>query len=146
MNLKLPGMLIATGIAAALLSACTRAPAEAAARAAPEPAAVYNAARGLKLTPFASEFIQLASAEFAADRVPAAAVLRTVQGTFVYVANGGWYLRTPVTLGPPSADGAWLAVQAGLYDGDRIVTNGVRALWLGELHFLRAGQACAHEG
>ncbi len=133
-------------LAAALFSGCNRGAAESSPRSVVEPAAAYNAARGLKLTAFAAEFIQLATAEFTAVRVPAAAVLRTVQGTFVYVENGGWFLRTPVKLGASSSDGASFVLADGLYEGDRIVTHGVRALWLAELHFLRAGQACAHEG
>jgi multidrug efflux pump subunit AcrA (membrane-fusion protein) len=140
----------ATVAATVLLSGCNRSAAEStpsvAASVPAEPAAAYNAARGLKITPFAGEFIQLATDDFTGTKVPATAVLRTVQGTFVYVENGGWFLRTPVKLGAPSPDGTWLTLAEGLYEGDRIVTQGVRSLWLAELHFLRAGQACAHEG
>ena len=76
--------------------------------------------------------------------MPAAAVLRTVEGTFVYVENAGWLLRTSVTLG--ATEGSRCEVKEGLYEGDRVVVEGTRALWLAELHALRAGQACAHEG
>lgn len=131
-------------VATVLLSGCNRGAAESSLSA--EPAATYNAARGLKITPFAREFIQLATTDFTAVSVPATAVLRTVQGTFVYVENGGWFLRTPVKLGATSPDGTGFALAEGLYEGDLIVTHGVRSLWLAELHFLRAGQACAHEG
>lgn len=140
--------LVAMAIALAF-AACHRGPAVSAPRSAVEPAARYNANRGLKLTATSAAFVGLATAEVSASRVPAEAVLRTVQGTFVYVDNGGWFLRTRVTPGPvdaPPRDGSSIPIADGLYDGDRIVTQGVRALWLAELHFLRAGQACAHEG
>ena len=110
---------------------------------APEPAALYKAGHGLKLTPFAREFVGLATTEFS-GRLPAAALLRTVQGDFVFVANGEWFLRTPITVS--AVDGASFTVKDGLYEGDTIVTRGMRALWLAELHNLRAGQACARGG
>ena len=130
-----------------LLSGCTRSSAE------PdglpgevEPAARYNAGRGVQLTAFAREFVGLATADFS-GRVPPEAILHTVQGTFVYVENGGWFLRTPVKVGAHDGPAASsLVVSDGLYEGDRIVTRGAKSLWLAELHFLRAGQACAHKG
>lgn len=108
-----------------------------------EPAAAFKAGHGLRLTPFAREFNGIATAEFG-GRLPVAAILRTVEGAFVYVENDGWFLRTPITMG--ATDGVSAEIKEGLYDGDRAVVSGVRALWLAELHVLRAGQACAHEG
>ena len=117
---------------------------EVAAKASPaEPAATYKAGHGLRLTALAHDFNRIALAGFA-GRVPDAALLRTVEGTFVYVENDGWLLRTPVTLG--EREGNSCEVKEGLYEGDRVVVGGTRALWLAELHALRAGQACAHEG
>ena len=135
--------VLAVTTAALLTTGCSRERAKTA-RAAFEPAVEYNATRGLKFSSVSSTFIGLALADFA-GRLPADAVLRTVQGTFVYVENGGWLLRTPVTLESAATTGA-VALKDGLYEGDRVVTKGVRAIWLAELHFLRAGQACAHEG
>ena len=125
-------------------SGCTRSSAESAAATDVKPAALYKEGRGLLLTPLAREFNHITVAEFS-GRIPATAVLRTVEGTFVYVENGEWFLRTPVTLERSGATDSF-ALKEGLYEGDRIVTGGVRALWLAELHSLRAGQACAHEG
>ena len=132
-------------LSALLLAGCGDSPAESTAGSvrAPDPAAVYKAGHGLKLSPFAREFVGLATTEFS-GRLPAAALLRTVQGDFVFVANGDWFLRTPVTVS--AADGAAFTVKDGLYEGDTVVTRGMRALWLAELHNLRAGQACARGG
>ncbi|MBM3853422.1 MAG: hypothetical protein FJ399_09730 [Verrucomicrobia bacterium] len=139
------GCAAAASLAVLVSSGCTRSSAHSdeAPAASRETAATYNAARGIALTPFARTFVGVETADFAAGVVPASAVLRTVEGTFVYVENGGWFLRTRVTLGPPSADGVTIPVRAGLYEGDRIVVRAVHSLWLAELHFLRAGQSCA---
>jgi hypothetical protein len=138
--MKTLSLLVILTCALLAVSGCNRSSAEPV-HAEPEVAAVFKAGYGLKVAPTASAFIGLQVAEFS-GRLPAAARLRTVQGNFVYVQNGEWLLRTPVTLG--SGDGVSFEVQDGLYEGDRIVTGGVRSLWLAELHFLRAGQACAH--
>ena len=108
-----------------------------------EAAATFKAGHGLRLTPLARDFNRVVTADFN-GRVPAAAVLRTVEGTFLYVENAGWLLRTPVMLG--ANEGVSSEVKEGLYEGDRVVVEGTKALWLAELHALRAGQACAHEG
>jgi hypothetical protein len=146
-QLCLAGLRCAAAAALAVLasSGCTRSSAHSdeAPAASRETAATYNAARGLALNPLARDFVGIETADFAAGVVPASAVLRTIEGTFVYVENGGWFLRTRVTLGPPAADGATFPVREGLYEGDRIVVRAVRSLWLAELHFLRAGQSCA---
>ena len=73
--------------------------------------------------------------------LPAAALLRTVKGDFVFVANGDWYLRTPVQIG--AAHGDWLEVTGGLYEGDTVVTQGANALWLAELSATNGGVGCA---
>ncbi|OHE81170.1 MAG: hypothetical protein A3G75_01010 [Verrucomicrobia bacterium RIFCSPLOWO2_12_FULL_64_8] len=128
-------------LAAGILPGCSRTSADTSARSEATPAAIFKEGHGLKLTPVAARFIGLATAEFT-GRLPAGALLQTVQGSFVYVENGGWLLRTPVT--PGAGDATALEIKDGLYEGDIVVTHGVRALWLAELHFLRAGQACAH--
>ncbi len=115
-----------------------------------KPAAHYKAGHGLQLTPTASKFIGLATGEVASRdvrqskgvaAVPADALLRTVKGDFVYVANGEWFLRTPVKIG--ASDGAWHEVKDGLYEGDSIVTRGTYALWLAELQAVNGGVGCA---
>ena len=143
--MNIPGLIALSAIVLLAAAGCTRSDADGLPRAPVEPAATYHPTRGLKLSPLSSQFVGLAVSDFT-GRLPADSILRTVQGTFVYVENGGWLLRTRVVLGAASEDRSNFALVEGLYEGDRIVTAGVRALWLAELHFLRAGQACAHEG
>lgn len=59
--------------------------------------------------------------------VPAAAVLRGAQGTYVYVVNSDKTVSTKrVTVGP--ADGDWVSVQGDLQPGNPVVTDGVDRL------------------
>jgi hypothetical protein len=73
--------------------------------------------------------------------IPADALLRTVRGDFVFVENGGWFLLTPVTAG--AMDAARVAITDGLYEGDVVVTRGVRQLALAEIQALNGGVGCA---
>ncbi|MBI2511674.1 MAG: hypothetical protein HYV96_06840 [Opitutae bacterium] len=116
----------------------------------PAPAATYKAGHGVQLTAAARQFAGLATAEvgtraFAgADTVaavPRSALLRTVRGDFVYVANGAWFLRTPVITG--ATDTTHVEIKEGLYEGDTIVVRGVRALSLAEIQALNGGVGCA---
>lgn len=115
------------------------------------PAAVFKAGRGLQLGATAAQFIGLATAEVAArdlpgaagaPAIPEAALLRTVRGDFVFVANGGWYLRTPVQIG--AVAGGWVEIRDGLYEGDTVVAQGARALWLAEIQAVNGGVSCTH--
>jgi len=108
--------------------------------AAPVPAAIYKPGHGIQLSPAASAFAGVATAEFT-GRLPAAALLRTVKGDFVYVVNGDWLLRTPVTV--VAEAGTDFTVNDGLYEGDRVAVGGVRALWLAELQAVNGGVGCA---
>lgn len=103
-------------------------------------AATFKEGHGLQLAPDAAKFIDLQTAEFA-EALPATALLRTIKGDFVFVANGDWYLRTPVKVAP--ADSGRFSVQEGLYEGDTIVTHGTEALWLAELQATNGGVGCA---
>jgi hypothetical protein len=132
------------------LSGCGESHASPAATAEPAPAATYKAGHGVKFTPAARDFIGLKTSEVgtrqfagrpAVPAVPADAVLRTIRGNFVYVANGEWFLRTPVSLG--ATDGSQVEITDGLYEGDMIVTAGVRALSLAEIQALNGGVGCA---
>lgn len=141
-------LLISTAAAVVLFTGCNRSAAQSALAAtpAPTPAAAYKAGRGLQLSSAATAFIGLQTADVSVGNqgvatVPAGALLRTAKGDFMFVANGGWFLRTPVTVGP--ADGARLAVKAGLYEGDTVVTHGVSALWLAEIQAVNGGIGCA---
>ena len=115
------------------------------------PAVLFKAGRGLQLGATAAQFIGLATAEVAARDLPGAAgvpavpetaLLRTVRGEFVFVANGGWYLRTPVKTG--AAAGGWVEISDGLYEGDTVVAQGARALWLAEIQAVNGGVSCTH--
>lgn len=116
----------------------------------PTPAAVYKPGRGIQLSAVASAAIQMQSADItsrdvgearAVAAIPAGALLRTIKGDFIYVANDGWFLRTPVTVG--AFDGSWYEVKEGLYEGDTVVTHGARAIWLAELQAVNGGVGCA---
>jgi hypothetical protein len=69
--------------------------------------------------------------------VPRSAVLDGATGTFVYVGNGGAFLRTPVKVGARSAD--FIEIADGLYAGDIVVVTPVDQLWLAELRLTKGG-------
>lgn len=116
----------------------------------PTPAATYKAGHGVRLTEVARTFAGLVtgdvtSRDFAnitgATAIPAEALLRTARGDFVYVTNGDWFLRTPVTTG--ATDEAYVEIKDGLYEGDSIVVQGARTLALAEIQALNGGVGCA---
>jgi len=143
--------LLSAGLLTIGLNGCNRSAADTSAGpAAAAEAAHYKAGHGLQLSPAAARFISLETAEVGVQEIgaagsvpaiPATALLRTVKGDFVYVANGEWYLRTPVQIG--AGHGAWLEVTGGLYEGDTVVTQGAHALWLAELSATNGGVGCA---
>jgi multidrug efflux pump subunit AcrA (membrane-fusion protein) len=148
--MKTPLLVALTLLAGLLLAGCGQSGAHPAAAAEPTPAATFKSGRGLQLSPAAAAFIGLRSAEVSTrdvgpskgvTAIPADALLRTAKGDFVWVGNGGWFLRTPVKLGPSEA--GWVAVTEGLYDGDSVVIHGVRALWLAEIQAVNGGVGCA---
>lgn len=135
-------VLLLGSVAILFATGCTesRASAEPDHAAGPAPATTFKAGRGLRLSEPALAFAGVATAEFT-GRLPAAALLRTARGDFVYVANDGWLLRTPVKLGP--GNGVSFAVGDGLYEGDVIVVGGAPALWLAEIQAVNGGVGCA---
>lgn len=72
--------------------------------------------------------------------VPRSAVIDGATGAFVYVVNGGAYLRTPVKLGAHSSE--YVEITDGLYPGDVVVTTQVGQLWLTELRLTKGGGHC----
>jgi len=72
--------------------------------------------------------------------VPRSALLETVAGTFVYVVNGSYFLRTAVQTGAENAD--FVEITDGLYVGDKVVKQPVMSLWMTELQATKAGQSC----
>ncbi len=149
MKTLLPFLIVSASL---VLSGCGASHAEPAQTKAPAPAAIYKAGNGLQLTPGAREMIGLKTADVAEREIgtagrraaiPASALIRTVKGDFVYVANGPWLLRTPVALG--AGDAAWFHVADGLYEGDTVVAQGARGLWLAELQAVNGGVGCADD-
>lgn len=143
--------LVLTGVTLVLGGApgCSRSGAAEAPGDAPPSAAHYKEGHGVQLGAEASAFVGLRLAEVEARSfqggdaaaVPAAALLRTVRGTFVYVENGEWLLRTPVRLG--AERDSWVEVVEGLYEGDRVAVAGVDALWMAEISAVNGGVGCA---
>lgn len=69
--------------------------------------------------------------------IPRAAVLETATGKFVFVENGRFLLRIPVTTGAESAD--YIEIADGLYSGDVVATHPVETLYLIELRSTKGG-------
>ncbi|MDX6767407.1 MAG: hypothetical protein SFU85_11520 [Candidatus Methylacidiphilales bacterium] len=74
--------------------------------------------------------------------IPQEAVLKTAKGSFAYVENAGYYLRTPVRTG--AVNGEKIQVLDGLYEGDVVVVRGAQELYLTELQAVNAGTGCTH--
>ncbi len=72
--------------------------------------------------------------------IPASALLTTARGDFVYVVNGHYFFRSPVLAGRRSDD--CIEIRDGLFEGDRVVSHGVKQLWLIELQAINGGEAC----
>ena len=71
--------------------------------------------------------------------VPKNAVLKTSEGTFAYVDNSGWKMRTPITTG--AEQNGLVEITDGLLSGDAVVTNPVMTLWMTELQLTKSGKA-----
>ncbi len=102
---------------------------------------VSNATALLKPGDFVTASLSLPSGA-AVMAVPQTAVLRTVEGAFVFAGNGSAYTRTAVKTGT-AADGL-VEITDGLLAGDQVVTNGVTALWMVELRAIKGGAGCTH--
>lgn len=74
--------------------------------------------------------------------VPKTAVLKTVEGTIVFVKQGHRLVRTEVKTG--RTDGEAIEVVEGIREGELVVTHPVKRLWLAELHSQRGGEGHAH--
>lgn len=81
--------------------------------------------------------LTLASEAKSVLAVPRSAILDAATGTYVYVVNGEFYLRTAVKLGARSAD--HVEITDGLYSGDMVVVSPVDQLWLSELRLTKGG-------
>lgn len=72
--------------------------------------------------------------------IPKSALLRTVEGTYVYAVNGDAYIRTAVSAGSQTDEK--IEITDGLYAGDRVVAKPVETLWLIELRATKGGGHC----
>ena len=88
------------------------------------------------------QFVELMATQPAgADAVvvPKNAVLKTSEGTFAYVDNSGWKMRTPITTG--AEQNGLVEITDGLLSGDSVVTSPVMTLWMTELQLTKSGKA-----
>lgn len=69
--------------------------------------------------------------------IPTGALLKTVQGTFVYVKNGDYLLKTPVQQGQQLDQ--LTAITQGLQGGETLVVQPVENLYLIELRLSKGG-------
>ncbi len=102
---------------------------------------ITNAAARLEPGAFLSAIITLPREEMVTV-IPRAALLCTVDGTFVYAVNGDAYFRTAVKVGAESAD--MVEITDGLLAGDQVVTKALSTLWLIELRVTKATMGCCH--
>ena len=100
---------------------------------------ITNAATRLKPGDFLSAVVTLPREE-AVTVIPRAALLRAVDGTFVYAVNGDAYFRTAVKVGAESDDLA--EITDGLLPGDAVVTKPIETLWLIELRATKGSAGC----
>lgn len=73
--------------------------------------------------------------------IPRDALLKTIEGHFVYTVSGERLVRTAVKVG--AANESLVEITDGLYSGDQVAVQPVMTLWLAELQSLRGGKACA---
>jgi hypothetical protein len=85
---------------------------------------------------FASASVTVGKPE-AVVSVPRSALLRTVEGWFVYTKSGDRLMRAAVKVGVMNDDFA--EITDGLYAGDVVALKPVMKLWLAELQAIRGG-------
>ena len=97
-------------------------------RVVPVRAKVNNTLKKLKPGMFAELEIMTGRANTATTAIPIGGVVEVKNQSFVYVENGkGRYEPVKVELGEPF--GGWVEIKQGLFDGDRIVTQGGMMLY-----------------
>ena len=83
-----------------------------------------------------------AAAEISTDgEVPViskASVVKTTEGTFAYVDNAGWTVRTEIELGIEQDES--VEVVDGIYAGDLVVAAPAMTLWMVELQLTKSGK------
>lgn len=94
----------------------------------------------LKLGAFATVYVPNGKEETVVS-IPKEALLKTVEGSFVYTLSGEHFVRTAVKV--RGVDEKDVEVTDGLLAGDKIAVTPVMSLWLAELQSIRGGKACA---
>lgn len=97
---------------------------------------VTNATEKMKPGEFLSAIVTLPR-EDVVTVIPRSALLRTSEGTFVYVVNGDAYFRTAVKVG--SEANGLLEITDGLLAGDSVVSKPVETFYLIELRATKGG-------
>lgn len=95
-----------------------------------------NATDKLKPGDFLAAVITLPREE-SVTVIPRSALLRTVEGTFVYAVNGDAFFRTAVKVGSETDD--LIEITDGLFAGDTVVTKPVETFYLIELRATKGG-------
>jgi hypothetical protein len=92
----------------------------------------------------AADYVTISIANGAEKKVvgiPRDALLKTIEGHFVYTVSGERLVRTAVKVG--ATNESFAEITDGLYSGDQVAVQPVMTLWLAELQSLRGGKACA---
>lgn len=97
---------------------------------------VLNAESKLKDGQFVQTTLSIPR-EAAVVTIAATAVLKTLEGTFVYVSEGDYFHRTPVKTG--SVIDGKIEIVEGVSAGDSVVVRPVETLWLIELRATKGG-------
>jgi hypothetical protein len=97
---------------------------------------VTNGAGQLKPGEFLAAVLTLPTEE-GVNVIPRSALLRTAEGTFVYVATNSSYRRTSVEVSGETDD--LVGIAQGLRAGDSVVSGPVETLWLIELRLTKGG-------
>ncbi len=72
--------------------------------------------------------------------IPPSARLKTSTGSYAFVKNGSFLLRTEIKTGIESKD--WIEILEGLYEGDQIATKPIEELYMIELRATKGGGHC----
>jgi hypothetical protein len=89
---------------------------------------------------FVAVQVPLGSTPRALVGVPPSAVLETSTGTYAFVKNGNYWLRTSIKTGLKNKD--YIEITEGLYEGDMVAVKPVEALYLIELRETKGGGHC----
>jgi multidrug efflux pump subunit AcrA (membrane-fusion protein) len=91
----------------------------------------------LKVVDFIEVEVPLGNASQKHLNIPRSSVLETSTGTFAFVKNGDFLVRTEIKIGTQNKD--FVEITEGLYEGDTIAVKPVEALYLIELRSTKGG-------